>query len=82
MARARINLSLILRQDEGGLICDLSIVPGAVMPVGPTETPGAVTPLAETVELIITVLISVKMPSLVLLAIQLLLMSSAPLLLM
>ena len=33
MARARMNLSLVLRQDPDGRVSDLRIVPGAVMPV-------------------------------------------------
>ena len=33
MARARMNLSLVLRQDPDGRVTDLRIVPGAVMPV-------------------------------------------------
>ncbi len=33
MARARMNLSLVLCQDQKGIVCDLRIVPGAVMPV-------------------------------------------------
>jgi xanthine dehydrogenase FAD-binding subunit len=33
MARARMNLSLVLRQDSAGRISELRIVPGAIMPV-------------------------------------------------
>jgi carbon-monoxide dehydrogenase medium subunit/xanthine dehydrogenase FAD-binding subunit len=33
MARARMNLSLVLRQDSSGRVLELRIVPGAVMPV-------------------------------------------------
>jgi xanthine dehydrogenase FAD-binding subunit len=33
MARARMNLSLVLRQDSSGRISELRVVPGAVMPV-------------------------------------------------
>jgi xanthine dehydrogenase FAD-binding subunit len=33
MARARMNLSLLLRQDSAGRVSELRIVPGAIMPV-------------------------------------------------
>jgi CO/xanthine dehydrogenase FAD-binding subunit len=33
MARARMNMSVVLRLDKDGIISELSIVPGAVMPV-------------------------------------------------
>ena len=33
LTRARMNMSVVVRSDEGGTILDLRIVPGAVMPV-------------------------------------------------